>query len=132
MLEFLRVSSLVLHFSCYTLMTFLKILSVLLPSMLMLILLSTVNVIRHLICSNSQNLLLRVNLIHKTLLTGAGSDLLISILEKLSFFCLASLIALVLLMWKWMGLFSKKNHFLICWCWISFPNWIGALAGFFC
>ena len=43
---------LVLHFSYYTLMTFLMMLSVILLSMLM-ILLSTLNVIRHLICGNT-------------------------------------------------------------------------------
>ena len=43
------------------------------------------------------------------------SALLISILEKLSLFCLASLITLVLLMWKWMGLFLRKNNLLRCW-----------------
>ena len=47
MLEFLKSLFLVPHFSCYTLMTFLMMLSVILLSMLM-ILLSTLNVIRHL------------------------------------------------------------------------------------
>ena len=52
MLVFLKGLFLVLHFSYYTLMTFLMMLSVILLSMLM-ILLSTINVIRHLICSNN-------------------------------------------------------------------------------
>ena len=51
MLEFLKVPFSVLHFSHYTLMTSLMILSVLLLSMLM-IRLSTLSVIRHLICDN--------------------------------------------------------------------------------
>ena len=51
MLEFRKASLLVLHFSYYILMTFL-ILSVILVSMLM-ILLSTLSVIRHLICDNN-------------------------------------------------------------------------------
>ena len=52
MLEFLKVPLSVLHFSNYTLMTFLIMLSVtLLP--ILLILLSTLNVIRHLICGNN-------------------------------------------------------------------------------
>ena len=51
MLEFLKVPFLVLHFSYYTLMTFLKMLSVKLLSMLM-ILLSILSVNRHLICGN--------------------------------------------------------------------------------
>ena len=52
MLVFLKGVFLVLHFSYYTLMTFLIMLSVILLSMLM-ILLSTLNVIRHLICGNN-------------------------------------------------------------------------------
>ena len=52
MLEFLKGPFLVLHVSDYTLMTFSMILSVILLSMLM-ILLSTLNVIRHLICGNN-------------------------------------------------------------------------------
>ena len=52
MLVFLKGLFLVLHFSYYTLMTFLIMLSVILVSMLM-ILLSTLNVIRHLICGNN-------------------------------------------------------------------------------
>ena len=52
MLEFLNGPFLVLHFSYYTLMTFLMMLSVILLSMLM-ILLSILNVIRHLICGNN-------------------------------------------------------------------------------
>ena len=52
MLEFLKRSFLALHFSYYTLMNFLMILSAVLLSMLM-ILLSTLNVIRHLICGNN-------------------------------------------------------------------------------
>ena len=51
MLEFLKAPFLVLHFSYYTLLTFLMMLSVLL-SMLM-ILLSTLSVIRHLIYGNN-------------------------------------------------------------------------------
>ena len=51
MLEFLEGPFLVLHFCYSTLMTFLMMLSVILLSML--ILLSTLNVIRHLICVNN-------------------------------------------------------------------------------
>ena len=57
MLEFLKGAFLVLHFSYCTLITFLMMLSVILPSMLM-ILLSTVNVIRHLICGSNWYLVL--------------------------------------------------------------------------
>ena len=45
-------------------------------------------------------------------------------------FCLTSLITLVLLMWQWMGLFLRKNHFLRCWGYLSVLNWTGTLALF--
>ena len=87
MLEFLKGPFLALHFFYYTLMTFLAMLSVILLSMLM-ILLSILIVIRHLICSNNLNWLLNLNLNYETLWTGARSGLLISLLGKLSWFCL--------------------------------------------
>ena len=52
MLEILKGPFLFLHFSYYTLMTFLMMLSVILLSLLM-ILLSTLTVISHLICGNN-------------------------------------------------------------------------------
>ena len=52
MLVFLKGLFLVLHFFYYTLMTFLMMLSVISLSILM-ILLSTVNAVRHLICGNN-------------------------------------------------------------------------------
>ena len=51
-MEFLKAPFLVLHFSYYTLMTFLMMLSVIFVSMLM-ILLSILSLIRHLICGNN-------------------------------------------------------------------------------
>ena len=95
MLEFLEGPFLALSCSYY--MRFLMMLSVILLSMLM-ILLSTLNVIRHLICGNKLKWLLNLNLIYETQWTRAGSGLLIPILEKLSKFCLTGLIKLVLLM----------------------------------
>ena len=53
---------------------------------------STVSVIRHLICGTNWNWLLNLNLIYKTL------TLLISTLEKLNWFHLTVLITMVLLM----------------------------------
>ena len=53
---------------------------------------------QHLICSNNLNWLLNLNLIYETLWTGAGSGLLISMLEKPTWFRLTGLITLVLLM----------------------------------
>ena len=93
---FLKASFLVLHFSYYTLMT-LMMLSVILPSVLM-ILLSFLSVIEHLICGNNLNWLLNLNLIYETPWTGVRSGLLISMLGKLSWFCLTGLRRMVLLM----------------------------------
>ena len=106
MLEFLKGLFLVLHFSYYTLMTFLMMLSVILLSMLM-ILLSILSVIRHLICGNNLNWLLNLNLIYETLWAGIRSGLLILMVGKLSWFRLTGLITMVLLMWEWMGLLGK-------------------------
>ena len=86
----------ILHFSYHTLMTFLMMLSVTLPSMLM-ILLSILSAIGHLICGNNLNWLLNLNLIYETQWTGRRG-LLISMLGKFSWFCLTSLITMVLLM----------------------------------
>ena len=91
MSEFLKAPSLVLHFSYYTLMVFLMMVSVILPSMLMT-LPSILSVIRHLICGNNLNWLLTLNLIYEILWTGARSGLLISMMGKLNCFCLTSLI----------------------------------------
>ena len=84
-------------FSLLYIMTFLTMLSVILLSML-IILLSILSVIRHLICGNNLNWLLNLNLIYETLWTGVRSALLISMLGKLSWFCLTCLITMVLLM----------------------------------
>ena len=128
MLEFLGAPFLVLHFSYYTLMTFLTMLSVILLFMLM-ILLPIASVIRHLICGNNNlNWLLNLNLIYETLWTGVRSGLLISMLGKLSWFHLTGLITVVLLMWKWMGLFLRENNLLSCCSWASLLNWIGVLT----
>ena len=81
-LEFLKGPFLVLHFSYYTLMTFLMMLSVILLSML-LILLSILGMTRHLICGSNLNWLLNLNLIYETLWAGlvdfnAGKTRLVS------------------------------------------------------
>ena len=84
--------------------------------------LSILSVIGHLICGNKLNWLLNLNLIYETLWNGAINGLLISMLGKLSWLRLTGLITLVLLMWKWMRLFLRKNYLLRCWgCWFS-PN----------
>ena len=96
MREFLKAPFLVLHFSYYTLMTFLIKLSVILLSMLM-ILLAILSVIRHVICGNNLNWLLNLNLIYETLWTGIRSVLLISMLGKLSCSRLTGIKPMVLL-----------------------------------
>ena len=93
MQENLKTPFLVLHFSYYTIMTFLTMLPVILLSMLM-ILLCMLSVTRHLICNNNLNW----HLIYETLWTGVRSGLLISMLGKLSWFSLTGLITMVLLM----------------------------------
>ena len=65
---------------------------------------STLSVIRHLICGNNLNWPLNLNL-NKILWTWVRSGLLISVLGKLSWFRLMGLITMVLLVWKWIGLF---------------------------
>ena len=85
MLEFLKGPLLVLHFSYYTLVTFLIKLSVIILSMLMILLFL-------------ESDLLTLNLIYETLWNGARSSLLISVREKLNWFRLTGLITLVLLM----------------------------------
>ena len=57
--------------------------------------------------------------------TEVGSYLLISMLEELNWFHFTTLITLVLLMWKWMSLFLRKNQLLQYWGWLFLPNWIG-------
>ena len=113
MLDFLKAPFIVLHFSCYTLVIFLTMLSVILLSMPMM-LHSVLSVIRHLICGNNLNWLLNLNLIYKTLCTEVRSSLLISVLGKRSWFRLTSLRTMVLLVWKLMVLFFRKNHILRC------------------
>ena len=80
-----------------------------------------------LIYGNNLNWLLNLNLIYKTMWTAARTGLLISMLRRLNWFCVISLIT-VLLMWKWMGLFLTKNHLLRCWVWPSLLNWIVVLT----
>ena len=62
--------------------------------------------------------------------TGIRSGLLISMLGKLNWFLLTGPITMVLLMWKWMGLFFRKNNLLRYWSWPSLLNWVGALTLF--
>ena len=110
MMYFLKAPLLVLHLSYYKLMIFLMMFFVILLSMLM-ILLSVLNLIGHLLCGNNLNRFLNLNLIYETSWTGVRSGLLISMLGKLSWFRLTSLITMVPLTWKWMGLSWGKIIF---------------------
>ena len=97
MLEFSKGPFLFLDFTFYTLMIFSMMLSMILLSMLM-ILFFILSVVRQLICGKKFNWVLNLNLMYKTLWTGAGNGLLISMLEKLSRFCLIDVIPIFLLM----------------------------------
>ena len=100
-LQFLRTLFLVLHFSYYTLMTFfLMMILISDDDTMLMILISTLNLIMHLICGKTWWL---------------RGDLLISMLENLNWFRLTSLKTWVLLMWEWLGLFLRENHLLRCW-----------------
>ena len=124
MMEFPKAPFLVLHFPYYILMTLLIMLSVILLSVLM-ILLSTVGVIRHLISLNNYSWLVNLNLIYKTL---CGLNWLVDFnAGKTQLVLLAGLVTLVLLMWKWMGLFLRKNHPVGCWRFLSLLTWIEVL-----
>ena len=96
MLELLKGLYLVVHFPNGTLMMILMILSVILLCMLM-VLLSILSVIRHQIRSNNWNWLLNLSLIYETPWTRREKGLLISVLEKLTWFRLTGLITLLLL-----------------------------------
>ena len=89
---------------------------------------TVLSVIWHLICGNNLIWFVNLNLIYETLWTGGRSALLIAMTWKLNWFHLIGLIAQVLLMWKWMDLFLRKNHLLKLCSWCSLWNWIGALT----
>ena len=59
---------------------------------------------------------------------GAGSDLLISLMETLNLFQLIGLITLVLLMRNWIGLFLNENHLIRSWDHLSLPNCVEAIT----
>ena len=109
-------------------------LSLILLSMLM-ILLSTLNLIRRLICGNNQNQLLNLNLTYGTLWTRACGLLFWLIHFN------AGKTQSVLIDWskntgaidvKMEGLFLSKNHLLRCWSPLSLLNLLGLLRYFFC
>ena len=73
------------------------------------------------------NWLLNLNLTYETLWTGAGSGLLISMLENLtSLFDQSKNSGAVNV--KMDGSVLEKKHLLRCWGWLSLLNWIVALT----
>ena len=65
---------------------------------MMMILLSILSMFRYLICGSNLNWLLNLNLNYEALQAGVRSDLLISMLGKLSWLRSTGLITMVLLM----------------------------------
>lgn len=88
-------------------MTFFMMLSIKLLSILMM-LLSALSVISYQICGNNYHCLLGLNLSCETLKSEAGRGFLISILKRLSFICLTSVITLFAIDVK-MNLPAKKK-----------------------
>ena len=129
MLEFVKAPFLDLHLSFYTLIHFLMLLSVILLSMLM-ILLSALKFDQASDLCQQLEMESALESDLRDTVDWALSDLLISVFEKFNLVHFTSLIFLVLLMWKWMGLFLKKNLLLRCWDYLSLLNWIGVLAFF--
>ena len=126
MLEFLKAPFLVLHFSFYTLMTFLMMLSKTLLSMLMMLLYSKCDQASDLwqqfefASELESDLRDTVDWGRKRLVDfNAGKTRLVLFDRSCN---------TVILMWKWMGLFLRKNDFLRYWAWFSLLNWIGVLT----
>ena len=127
MSEFLKSPFLVLHFSYYTSVTFLMMLSVIWTFMLM-ILLSISK------CDQESDLWKQLELASEleSDLQGTvdwGSKWLVNFnagKTELVLFCLTSLITLVL--WCGNGWVLRKNHLWRCWDWLSLLSWIEALT----
>ena len=108
-MEFLKALFLVLHFFYYILMTFLMILSVILLYW---------NAALCFNCDQASDLWQQQELTSELESdiwdTGLGQEVgcWFYRCKKINWFCLISIITLVLYMWKWMGLSSRKNHFL--------------------
>ena len=124
MLDFLRVPFSVLHFSYYTLIT----------SLMLAVMLACWWYSLYSKCDQASDLWQQVESTSKLEYDLRDSvDLGRKHLPdfnagKNNYFCLTRLITLVLLLWKWMGLFLRKNHILRRWGWLSLLNWIWALA----
>ena len=115
--------------SYYALMTFLMVLSVTLLSMLMILLLTLI-VISVSIWSVGTT---RVGfwtwtwaMTHCRL--GHEKACWFQCWKNFYWFPLTGLITLMLLIWKWIGLFLKKNNLLRCWDYLLFLNWSGTFT----
>ena len=86
------------------------------------------NVIRHLICAVATTRIAASELESDLWDTGLGHEeaCWFQCWKNSNSFCFTCLMTLVLLMWKWMGLFLRKNHPFRCYGWLSLPNWIEA------
>ena len=123
MLEYLKAPFLILHFSYYTWMTFLMMLYCYLDAADDTTLYSK--------CDQTFDLWQQLELVSELESDTAdwGKKWLVdSVNGKINWFYLTSLITLVLLTWKRMCLFMRKNHLLRCWGWPSLLNWIVAIA----
>ena len=78
---------------------------------MLLKLLSTLIEIRHLICGNNYSWILNFNLTYKTLQAGAGSGLLISMLEKFNLFHWANLITVAIVVKMHKSALEEKSSF---------------------
>ena len=104
-------------------------LSAILLSILM-ILPSTLNVIKHLVCGNNQNWLLNLNLICETLWTGArGKKWLVDFnAGKVQLVLLDRSSNTSAINAKMDGSVLEEKSFSRCWSWLSFLNWIEAIT----
>ena len=125
MLEFLKALFLDLHFSYYTLVTFLVMLSVILLSMLMILLCSKCDQVSGLWQQLELAFELESDWSTRHCRKWQESGFLILMMEKPNWFRVTGLITLVLFIWKWMGQFLRKNDLWKCWSWLSPLNWIG-------
>ena len=129
MLEFHKAAILVLHFSYYTFIIFLIMLSVILLSMLMILLYSK---------SDEESNLWQQLELASTLESDLqdtvewGRKWLVdfnAVKTQLILFDRSKNTGAIVKMWKQMGLLLK-NHLLRCWGWLSLLNWIEALTLF--
>ena len=94
---------------------------------MLMILLSLLNVIRHLELARIGFWTWMWSMKHFGLWQEAACRFQCWNSSTFFFFFFADLVTLVLLIWKWMGLFLRKNHLLRCWDCLCLLKKIGAL-----